>query len=197
MTAQPMTTRIALLALVAAVQIAILGKIVTDRVSLLRTGREIVLPITPVDPRDLFRGDYVILAYPLSQIAAASLPPGTSLKNLRENRDVYVVIHPEPDQSWKIVAVEPAYPKTVATDDAVLKGRVVNIWNRSDAAADEWVQIHYGIERYFVPEGTGRALEERVQERAMQAIVAVGADGAAALKGLILDGKRHEDPPLF
>ena len=35
----------------------ILGYMVQDRVSLLRTGREIVLPIKPVDPRDLFKGD--------------------------------------------------------------------------------------------------------------------------------------------
>lgn len=48
---------------VAGLQTAAIGHMVSDRVQLLRSGREIVLPIVPVDPRSLFRGDYVILSY--------------------------------------------------------------------------------------------------------------------------------------
>ena len=34
----------------------------------LRTGKEILLKTVPVDPRDLFRGDYVILRYEISRL---------------------------------------------------------------------------------------------------------------------------------
>ncbi len=59
------------------------------------------------------------------------------------------------------------------------------------------VNVRYGIENCFVPEGTGRALEDKVRAHKIEAIVAVAADGTAALKGLIVDGERHEDPPLL
>lgn len=59
------------------------------------------------------------------------------------------------------------------------------------------VAIRYGIESYFVPEGAGKALEQGVQDKKIQALVAVGSDGTAALKGLIVGGERHEDPPLL
>ena len=35
----------------------------------LKTGREIILETVPVDPRDLFRGDYVILSYGISTVS--------------------------------------------------------------------------------------------------------------------------------
>jgi uncharacterized membrane-anchored protein len=57
--------------------------------------------------------------------------------------------------------------------------------------------MRYGIETYFVPEGTGRALESQVREHKIDAILAVGSDGTAALKGLVIDGERHVDPPLL
>ena len=59
----------------AALQTAAIGWIVWDRISLLKNGREIVLPIIPVDPRSLFRGDYVILDYPVTAVAASLMSP--------------------------------------------------------------------------------------------------------------------------
>ena len=41
--------------------------IVSGRVSLLSSGQEVVLQTVPVDPRDLLRGDYVILRYDISR----------------------------------------------------------------------------------------------------------------------------------
>ena len=46
---------------------------VVDRTLLLKNGREIVLPIVPVDPRDLFRGEYVRLGYDISTVPAMLL----------------------------------------------------------------------------------------------------------------------------
>ena len=45
------------LAILALAHTAVLAYMVVDRVRLLKSGREITLPIVPVDPRDLFRGE--------------------------------------------------------------------------------------------------------------------------------------------
>ena len=60
------------IAAVAVGQALVLGWMIWDRTSLLANGREVVLDVVPVDPRSLFRGDYVILGYDISRYA---LPP--------------------------------------------------------------------------------------------------------------------------
>jgi uncharacterized membrane-anchored protein len=45
------------LAILALAHTGVLAAMVIDRVRLLSSGREITLPIVPVDPRDLFRGE--------------------------------------------------------------------------------------------------------------------------------------------
>ena len=52
----------------------VLLALVEQRARILRGGTEIRLRTVPVDPRDLFRGDYVILAYPISTVEAAGQP---------------------------------------------------------------------------------------------------------------------------
>ena len=78
----------------------------------------------------------------------------------------------------------------------MLKGRVLTSW-KSENPASTTLSVRYGIEQYFVPEGTGRALEAKVRDHKIKAIVAVSSDGTSALKGLVVDGERHEDPPLL
>ena len=56
------------LLIVAAAQTAALGWIIAARVNLINTGQEVVLNIITVDPRSLFRGDYVILSYGISRL---------------------------------------------------------------------------------------------------------------------------------
>jgi uncharacterized membrane-anchored protein len=56
------------LAVLALAHTAVLAYMVVDRVRLLKSGREITLPIVPVDPRDLFRGEYVRLGYAVGTV---------------------------------------------------------------------------------------------------------------------------------
>jgi uncharacterized membrane-anchored protein len=57
--------------------------------------------------------------------------------------------------------------------------------------------VRYGIESFFVPEGTGRELEALVREKKLSALVAVDGDGNAGIKGLVVDGKRVYEEPLL
>ena len=54
--------------LVAGAQTAALGYMIESRASILRSGRDVLLKTVPVDPRDLLRGDYVILSYDISRL---------------------------------------------------------------------------------------------------------------------------------
>lgn len=179
-------------ALVALVQTAVLVHIIYGRVSLLRDGREIIVEVIPVDPRDLFRGDYVILGYGFSQGGNVPVPPGT----LRGDT-VYVTLRPGegPDQ-WEVAGrasdtlIAPSDPSHV-----VLRGIVNAVYTRVGEGAT--ASVRYGIESYFVPEGTGRELEKKVLEKKISAVLAVGTSGEVAIKALVVDGERVVEESLL
>lgn len=189
----------ALLAVTGALQAGFLGKLVYDRVSLIAHGREIALKVIPVDPRDVFRGEYVILGYDISRVpanAGGNLPPS----DISRGQAIYTTLQQGADGLWTAKALSLNYPGDVKPSDVVLKGVVSNRFISaagSTSGQDEMVSIRYGIESYFVPEGAGRALEANVRDKKIEALVAVAADGTAALKGLIIGGERHEDPPML
>jgi uncharacterized membrane-anchored protein len=184
-----------LLIVVAVVQSAALFKIVYDKDHLLKIGREITMPVQPLDPRDLFRGDYVTLGYDISTLTKAKAPTA-KLDGLLRGSTAFVTLTPQPAGGWSVSGVSEDFPAQVPASDVVLKGRVKSAWARADGS-EKTLNVRYGIETYFVPEGTGRDLESKVREHKIEAIVAVGADGTAAIKGLVVDGERHVDPPLL
>jgi uncharacterized membrane-anchored protein len=182
-------TRGGALAIIAALQLGVLSYIVADRVRLLQTGREIVLPIVPVDPRDLFKGDYVRLAYPV-----ATLPVNLVDAKAGGNRTpIFVTLQPASDGTWSVAAATQTYPAQVAAGHVVLRGiREIETWR-----ATAPVHVRYGLERYYVPEGTGPALEKLARDKKLAAIVSVDRKGTAAIKGLSADGKKIYEEPLF
>src|SRR5689334_13807598 len=96
------------LAIVALAQTAALAYMVADRVHLLNSVLSLPLPILPVDPRDLFRGEYVRLGYPVSTVPVRLLegsPP-------RGNSPFYVVLEKSPGGIWQPLKVSTgAMPK--------------------------------------------------------------------------------------
>ena len=176
--------------IVAMLLTAVLGWMVWDRVDLLKNGREIVLPVVPVDPRDLFRGDYVILGYGVSQVPA----PKTQIEG-RRTGPLFVTLEKQADGDWKAVATAPSHPGSVTADQVVLRGKSDSrFWQRGPAGT---LRLRYGIESYFVPEGTGLELEKLVRDKKIMAVVAVDAGGRSAIKGLLVDGKVVHREPVF
>jgi uncharacterized membrane-anchored protein len=185
-----------LLIVVAGVQSAALMKMVYDRDRLLKTGREITIPVRPLDPRDLFRGDYVTLGYDFTSLRKSNLAPQIDLEGFRAGSDIYVTLHPDVAGALTVAALTSAHPRDASPTDVVIRGRVHTVW-RPENKADTLLTVRYGIEAYFVPEGTGRTIERQVRDHKIEAIVAVDAGGTAALKGLVIDGERYVDPPLL
>lgn len=169
--------------IVAGAQSAFLAAMVIDRARLIQQGREITLDVHPVDPRSLFRGDYVILDYgPISRPA-----PSLREDEVSGRRSLFVTLRRD-GEGWQPTAVSEHYPDDVADDDVVLKGQLPRPYAR---------RVRYGIESYFVPEGEGKRLEKLIGKGQLKVIVAVGTKGRAAIKGLVVEGQRIYDEPVL
>ncbi|MBL0934039.1 MAG: GDYXXLXY domain-containing protein [Rhizobiaceae bacterium] len=177
----------------AAVQIGFLGSMILGRAGILREGTEIRLAVEPVDPRDLLRGDYVVLGYPISRIDR-SLLAETGDRDLK-GRWLYVRLSRDDDGSFAPVAAaldEP--PVENRLDNEIdLRGVVV----REPGSGETAVQVAYGIERYYVPEGEGRAIEDAMRQDRFEIVAAVDEDGSAQIKALLHDGRAIYREPLF
>lgn len=185
-----------LLGVVALLQIGVLGKMVADRLAVLKSGQEVVLPVRPVDPRDFLRGDYVVLGYDLSPLTLSEVELGRPFSDFQRGQEVYVVWRANADGTWSATKLSPAPLEVAGTGEIAVKGRIEYMFVPEQKDRRTFT-IRYGIESYFVPEGTGATLEQAVRDKKIEAIVAVGKDGTAALKGLVVAGERHLDPPLL
>jgi uncharacterized membrane-anchored protein len=183
--------------LVCLLQTGAIAALIVNRAMLLTHGREIVLNVTPVDPRDLLRGDFVRLNYSVSQIST-SLVRASGRQDM--DKSIFVTLErqgqPE-DGRWVPVAASPEPPAAPEAENRIVLHGTMD-WPWSSLAPDgayQVVSVHvkYGIESYFVPENTGGDLELATRTEAVKAVISVDRDGNAAIKGLIVNGTRHDE----
>src|SRR3954452_17549802 len=74
---------------------------VVQRAAILRSGQEAPLEVVPVDPRDLFRGDYVVLDY---RIGTVDMPKDVTTPFTR-GQQVFVTLRADADSKSKAVAI--------------------------------------------------------------------------------------------
>lgn len=167
-----------LVILIACMWVAVAAGFIASKQFTLKTGKTVVLETVPIDPRDLLRGDYVILSYKIGQLDLGTL------ESEKENYDygeiVYVGVAPE-GKYWKAVSVSSIKPAERNT--VFIKGRITQ--GRSGR-----ISVNYGIESYFVPEGEGREFEQALRWGSKVKVVveaAVGADGSALIKKVYLE----------
>ncbi|MFD1197406.1 GDYXXLXY domain-containing protein [Brucella gallinifaecis] len=174
----------------ALLQTGILYASIEKRASVLRSGHEVVLQTRPVDPRDLMRGDYVVLGYDITSIDR-NIIKGTPID---QSRVVYVALKPGANGIWHI-----SRASFVPFDD--LSGDEVQIRGESPYAITDYpgatINIRYGIERYYVPEGEGRAIEDGQRDLEITAVVAIDDAGTAVIKALRNKGKQLYQEPLY
>lgn len=171
--------------IVVALQTAALLVMIGMKQWTLATGTPIALKAAPVDPRSLFRGDYVILGFEIGNLSR-SLPGATD--DYSDGETVYVVLQPG-ERYWQAVSVHKDWPAAPA-GSVVLKGRVEIVGSGSLAA-------RYGIENYFVPEGEGRDLEQLEPNDELSFIVAVDRFGRAGIKSILVNGEERYVESLF
>lgn len=197
---------------VALVQIGILYSMIHGRASILRNGTEVVLQVRPVDPRDLLRGDYVVLAYNVSTVDASLVAEPWPQDEAYAERPIFVRLAPGPDGIWQPVAarfdVRPASDLVDGQVDLVgtafvpVRDTAPPPAEGADAEATPApapppVAVTYGIERFYVPEGAGRPIEQELRSDAFTMRVAVAADGRAQIKSFHQGDVMLFEEPLY
>ena len=147
--------------------------LVISNLSILRNGQEVLLKTIPVDPRDLFRGDYVTLRYEISDIRnidrAYEKDPYKFYRR-RNGNDIYIVLETDENNIAKAKWWKTKRPK----NRLFIKGKV---------QADR-IQFN-DIESYFIKENTGRAIESKINSGEVYAKVKINKIGQAKIQELV------------
>jgi uncharacterized membrane-anchored protein len=182
---------------VAVAQIGFLGWMINGRAEILRSGREVLLKVQPVDPRDLLRGDYVRLGYEAAQLPRdiiAGLPADATPAG---GRIVFVRFARGVDKFWTPVSANVDAPAANRPDDQIDLRAVSLGYETSGSDGRKIVPVDYGIERFYVPEGEGLAIERDMRVRSFAILAAVTADGIPQIKGLMDGDVMIYEEPLY
>lgn len=158
------------------VQTGIVGAMVWSRAAVLRTGQEITLRSTFVDPRDIFRGHYVQLDLGLD------LPEGAP--SIAYGNRVYVTMREGEDGFWVAESVHPHFP--AGSSAPVL---------RADGISSD--RIFLPFDRYFADRDRALELENLRRDQRLGVILALDGRGGAVIAGLTVDGEKVYDEPFL
>ncbi len=139
-------------------------------------GEKVLLKTAPVDPRSLFRGDYVRLRYNISSLDTGELPGDDDFSR---NDTIYVVLGKNYDGTYEAASLSITPPE----DWLFIKGRVTSAYGGR-------LNVKYGIESFFVEEGKGLDIEAARGTQELLVEVSLLDSGKATISSLIMDGKR-------
>lgn len=163
-------------------QVLVLAYMAGEREYILKAGTMIHLRTAPVDPRDIFRGDYVRLNYDISRIAVDQLKDAENFKEIKKGQKLYVGLKEGPNGLYEMTYAQLNKPQ----GGLYLTGRSPNRHQIPQPGYPVW--INYGIEAYFVEQGAGRAIEKRRGIRTgtqvpLEMAIAVGSGGKSVISG--------------
>lgn len=169
-----------LLATLVALQVLWVGATVLRQERALVSGTVIHLECRPVDPRDLLRGDFVILSYDIStvnpdQVEPTLRPPETLPSGIR----VWAELRSD-GQFHRLVRLH-RRPTPPEPGNVMLAGRTERRWG------PDQIRVSYGLERYYVREGTGNPTGKLTVD------VAVPSSGQGLIKQVYVDGVPYAD----
>ena len=143
-------------ALATAIPLIILLLMTVAPVMTLLFGSVIYINTEPYDPRDLFRGDHVVLNYKINNIEASKLSKDLAAKLegksylAVKNKKLYALLKKE-DSSYDI---------DYLTDKKPINGIYLKCRLEYYNPGSQILRVDYNLDKYFVPENTGKALED-------------------------------------
>ena len=159
-------------------QIILLFSIQIRKEISLRSGKIITVKIIPVDPRSIFRGDYINLNYEFSRLDLNKVEHDKAY--FSRGQKVFIKLS-KTGEEWKAIQVSDKYFRDVGTNEITLAGSVSG-WPSKDA-----VNIIYGIESYFVPEGKGKYIEGKISDKRIKAEISIDSKGYASVCKILID----------
>lgn len=172
-----------LLSLVVGLQVFwVIGTVAVQETKLSQ-GTIVRLETRPVDPRDLLRGDYVILNYDLSTLDAKLFAGGVTNRP-PAGTPVFVKLE---RQGEFYRAVEASFTALTAdADHPVLRGKSETQWAWSSDNPPN-LRVEYGLERFYVRGGTGNP------RGTLTVDVAIPSSGRGIIREVYLDGVTYAE----
>jgi uncharacterized membrane-anchored protein len=162
--------------------IGILTVVITQEQHL-ASGKEVLLKTVPIDPRDLFKGDYVILSYGISTLDLKTIPADND--SFQKNTSIFVELNNDnPNLPAKPVKL---HHKTPTNGKPFITGKIQSTGSKLHVTYED-------IERYYVPEGTGGVIE-RARGKGVLVKVALNTEGKPLIKQVLIDGKPFSPKP--
>lgn len=152
------------------IQVLIMILVLVPPLVLKATGQVVYLETEKMDPRSLFRGDYVILGYTVGQNILSD-----EMTRLAQEEGSHVYVTVTTERPARFVHVSLQQP-TLGPNQACIVGRPRGVWGGDDVDFPQ-------IAQYFVPEGEGREIESARGENLL-AKVKVSKKCNAVLMGL-------------
>lgn len=190
------------IAAAAALLLGALTALVVHEERLRASGREVLLASGSVDPRSLLSGHYAQLDIVETLPRGAPCPAGGA--EARSFLPDFGLRGPPPT-GWiglrrsgghdVAVRMAPTRAEALAGADTAIRGRMRCIPS-FDAARGGQVSLDIGISRFHADQAQAQALEAAARQAGPEtpalAVVSVGSDGRARLKGVIVGGRRTE-----
>ena len=132
----------------------------------LLTGKAVVLATQPVDPFDIFRGQYLTINYEVGTVPV--------IDGVNVGETVYVVLKEDEEGIWRYERASLVKP-----GGTFIKGEV-------NSLSGENMRIEYGIEQYFFERNA------KISTRGMTVEVKLSEGGNARISGLLMDGEPIE-----
>ena len=157
-------------------QLAVLATMIAGAALLFWNTRTVYLQVEPIDPRDLFRGEYVILEFPFNRVPIDGVPglPGPYTSDNYADwhgRAIFVPLIDEGD--GKHFHAGPPSLDPPQGGGPFLQGTL-----------KERDRIDFGIDAYFVQEGRGKEYEDAARDHKLWAEVGLTRHGWPTLQGL-------------
>ena len=198
-------TKKILLSLIVVLQVVSIIAFVSIQEIRFSESKIITLQTQPIDPRDIFRGDYVILDYEISHLTENTTKRNGSDKTTccyyefwdETDKDVYVFLKPAGD-IWQAFGISSSYDGDnlfTNTDSNIpefirVKGKLTTVDNIERIDGEEnfrELEITYGIENYFVQVDTGEMIETADD---VKVNVKVNKHGDSQIESLLVDGNK-------
>lgn len=183
------------LILLLGVEVAALAAMVADKQWTLSTGTPVILQTEPVDPRSLFMGDYARLNYGISQLPLSGETALAGDKDFKPHDTVWVALKPDPAGATAVSVHHQR--EAVPAGLIALKGEVENLDAVLPSSRPGILQVRYGIEQYFVQEGTGYQIERPSGGEKVTIRVAIDTRGKAGILAVLFDGREVYRESVF